>query len=326
MAERFLVGIVGPTAVGKSALAIGLCERFEGEIVSADSRQVYRGLDIGTAKATPQEQSRVPHHLLDLVTPDEQLSLAEYQERAYQAIAEIHSRGRLPFLVGGTGQYVRAVVEGWSIPRVPPQPDLRQEMRHEVRERGPQALHARLAEVDPVAAARIDPRNVRRVIRALEVYEITGQPISEVQKKHPPSYRILQLGLTMERRALYEQADRRIEHMIEGGLVEEVRRLLAQGYGPQLPAMSGIGYAELAQYLQGEIGLEEAVRRMKASTRRFIRHQYNWFRLDDPRTQWIDQGPEAVDQAAAIIQGWLGGSTTKMAIDKSAPKGYNCDR
>jgi len=326
MVEGSLVVIVGPTAVGKSALAIELCERFEGEIVSADSRQVYRHLDIGTAKPTPQERSRVPHHLVDLISPDEWLSLAEYQEWAYRAIADIHSRGRLAFLVGGTGQYVRAVVEGWSIPRVPPQLDLRQRMRREMQESGPQILHARLAEVDPAAAARIDPRNVRRVIRALEVYEVSGQPISQVQKKRPPTYGVLQLGLTMQRQTLYERADRRMERMLEEGLLEEVRHLLAQGYGPQSSAMSGIGYAELVKCLRQEISLEEAIRRMKASTRRFIRHQYNWFRLNDPRIHWIEQGPRAVDRAAAVVQRWLRGAEDQAAIDKSARAGYNRDR
>jgi len=314
-----LVVIVGPTAVGKTALAIELCERFGGEIVSADSRQLYRGLDIGTAKPTPEERSRVPHHLVDFLPPDRGLSLAEYQELAYQAIADIHSRGRLPFLVGGTGQYVRAVVEGWSIPRVPPQPELRRRMRREAEERGYRSLHARLAEVDPNAAARIDPRNVRRVIRALEVYEVTGRPISELQGKRSPPYRMLQLGLTMDRQALYERADRRIECMMDDGLVDEVRRLIAQGYAPSLPAMSGIGYAEVRRHLEGELSLEEAVRRMKANTRRFIRHQYNWFRLDDPQIHWIEQGPQAVEQAAGIIRRWLkeAAGDNALEIDKS---------
>jgi tRNA dimethylallyltransferase len=317
MTDCSLIVIVGPTAVGKSALAVELCEQFEGEVVSADSRQIYRSLDIGTAKPTPRQRSRVPHHLVDLIAPDRKLSLAEYQELAYQAIDDMHARGRLPFLVGGTGQYVRAVVEGWTIPRVPPQPCFRRKMQ----EQSPQALHAQLAEVDPTAAARIDPRNVRRVIRALEVYEITGQPITEAQKKRPPPYRILQLGLTMERQALYERADVRIERMIGAGLLDEVRHLLAQGYGPDLSAMSGIGYAEMVKYLREEITLEEAVRRVKANTRRFIRHQYNWFRPDDPRIHWIDQGPGMVERAAAIVRGWL--RRVERTIDISAQNGYN---
>ena len=324
MADRLLVVVVGPTAVGKSALAIKLCEQFGGEIISADSRQIYCGLDIGTAKPTLQERSLVPHHLVDFVCPDKQLSLAEYQELAYQAIADVHSRDGLPFLVGGTGQYVRAVVEGWSIPRVSPQPDLRRRMRQEVEEGGHQRLHARLAEVDPAAAAQIAPRNVRRVIRAMEVYEVTGRPISELQGKRPPPYRILQLGLTMDRQALYERADRRIEHMVESGLVDEVRCLVTHGYGLRLSAMSGIGYAELGEYLEGKIGLEEAIRCIKANTRRFIRHQYNWFRLSDPEIRWIEQGPQVVEQATVFIQRWLRNTTDKMVIDKSAPQAYNC--
>lgn len=305
MADDHLVVIGGPTAVGKTALAIELSEQFQGEIISADSRQVYCGLDIGTAKPTLQERLRIPHHLVDFTSPDKQLSLAEYQELAYRAIADVHSRGRLPFLVGGTGQYVRAVVEGWSIPRVPPQHDLRRRLRQEAEEKGCRLLHTRLAEIDPTAAARIDPRNVRRVVRALEVYEVTGRPISELQGKRPPPYRILQLGLTMDRQSLYERADRRIEQMIDGGLLHEVRRLVSQGYGPPLPAMSGIGYAELVEWLEGTIDLEEAVRRMKTHTRRFIRRQYNWFRLADRQIHWIKQGPQAVERAAAAIQGWL---------------------
>jgi tRNA dimethylallyltransferase len=301
MAGSSIAAIIGPTAVGKSYLAVELCEQFNGEIVSADSRQIYRGLDIGTAKPTLRDRSRVPHHLVDLIPPDRQLSLAEYQDLAYQAITDVHSRGRLPFLVGGTGQYVKAVLEGWSIPRVPPQPHLREEMQ----KRSPQALHEWLTEVDPITARRIDVRNVRRIIRALEVYQVVGRPISEVQKKCSPDYSTLQLGLTMERRALYERIDQRIERMMEEGLLDEVRSLIARGYAPQLSAMSGIGYAELVKHLQGDIDLEEAIRRVKSHTRRFVRHQYNWFRRGDPQIRWIDQGQGVVGRAATIIQEWL---------------------
>jgi tRNA dimethylallyltransferase len=300
-----LAVIVGPTAVGKSALALDLCDRFDAEIISADSRQVYRGLDIGTAKPTSWEQSRVPHHLIDVIGPGEQLSVAEYQGLAYRAIADVQARRRLPLLVGGTGQYVRAVVEGWSIPRVPPRPELRRQLQQEAESQGYEALHVRLAELDPAAAERIDPRNVRRVIRALEVCQATGKPLSELQEKHPPPYHILQIGLTMERQALYERADRRIADMLEGGLIEEVGRLLRQGYDLWLSSMSGIGYAEVGCYLRGEITLEEAVRRMRANTRRFIRHQYSWFRLADPHIRWIQQGAQVLQEAVAVLGAWL---------------------
>ncbi len=283
-----LVVIVGPTAVGKTALAVRLAEELGGEVVSADSRQVYRGLDIGTAKPTAEERRRVPHHLIDVVDPDETLSLAHYQEQAYAAIDGILARGRVPFLVGGTGQYVWAVVEGWTVPRVPPDPALRAELYAQADAEGAETLHARLRRVDPVAAGRIDARNVRRVIRALEVYLKTGRPISEVQRKHPPPYRILLIGLTMERAALYRRVDERIERMMAAGLVDEVRGLVARGYSFELPSMSGLGYAQIGRYLRGEVSLDEAVALIKRDTRRFVRHQYNWFRLRDERLRWFD--------------------------------------
>ena len=191
--------IVGPTAAGKTALSLDLAEALGGEIVSADSRQIYRQMDIGTAKATPEERGRVPHHLIDVVDPDQVLTLAEYQALAYRAIEEIAARGRMPMLVGGTGQYVAAVLEGWRIPEVAPQPELRAELEAEAAAFGPEALHARLAGLDPVAAARIEYRNVRRVIRALEVCLATGRPISEQQRKEPPPYEVLRLGVTRPR-------------------------------------------------------------------------------------------------------------------------------
>ncbi|MBM4465368.1 MAG: tRNA (adenosine(37)-N6)-dimethylallyltransferase MiaA [Chloroflexi bacterium] len=286
--SEILIVLVGPTAVGKTRLALRLAQEFDGEIVSADSRQVYRGMDIGTAKPTLEERRRVPHHLIDVLAPDETFTLAQYQELAYQAIGDILARGRVPFLVGGTGQYVRAVVEGWGIPRIPPNEKLRAKLYRQAEAEGEEALHARLWEVDPAAAQRIDPHNVRRVIRALEVYLETGQPISELQRKKPPPYRILHIGLTMERQELYRRIDQRVDRMIEEGLVEEVRRLVERGYGYDLPSMSGLGYQQIGLYLRGLVSMEEAVQLIKRHTRRFVRHQYNWFRLDDANTHWFD--------------------------------------
>ncbi len=286
--SEILIVIVGPTAVGKTRLSLRLAEEFDGEIISADSRQVYRGMDIGTAKPTPEERARVPHHLIDVVAPDETFSLAQYQELTYDAIGDVSARVKLPFLVGGTGQYVRAVVEGWGIPRVPPNEELRAELYRQAEIEGEEALHVRLREVDPAAAEGIDPRNVRRVVRALEVYLETGQPISELQRKKPPPYRILQIGLTMERQELYHRIDERVDRMIEGGLVEEVKGLAEQGYGYDLPSMSGLGYQQIGMYLRGQVSLKEAIQLIKRHTRRFVRHQYNWFRLDDEGIRWFD--------------------------------------
>jgi tRNA dimethylallyltransferase len=283
-----LVTIVGPTAVGKTALSLSLAGALDGEIVSADSRQVYRDMDIGTAKATAEEQARVPHHLLDMLHPDEVLSLAQYQEKAYAAIDDIHRRGRLPFLVGGTGQYVMAVLEGWQVPRVPPDGALRRQLYHQAETEGAASLHARLRVLDPKAAGRIDARNVRRVVRALEVCLVTGQPISKQQGKTPPPYQILAVGLNLPRPELYRCIDERVEQMMAAGLEAEVRRLVAAGYGFDLPAMSGVGYGQFAPYLAGEATLEEVIQDIKRATRRFVRHQSNWFRQDDGRIQWFE--------------------------------------
>jgi tRNA dimethylallyltransferase len=300
-----LLVIVGPTAAGKTALSVDLAEALGGEIVSADSRQVYRGMDIGTAKATPAERARVPHHLLDVVAPDQVLTLAEYQALAYEALAGIDRRGRLPMLVGGTGQYVAAVLEGWRIPEVAPRPDLRAELEAQAAEQGSEWLHARLASLDPVAASRIDHRNVRRVIRALEVWLATGRPISELQAKEPPPYNVVQIGVTRPRPILYERIDRRVEAMVAAGLVEEVRGLVAAGYGWDLPAMTGLGYRQIGQYLRGEVTLDEAAALVKKGTRRFVQQQYNWFRLNDPRIRWIDPAEPPPDEVLAQLRAVL---------------------
>lgn len=302
-----LLVIVGPTGIGKTSLAVKVGRRFGGQVVSADSRQIYRGMDIGTAKPTPAEQAAVPHHLVDVVEPDATLTLAEFQELAYAAIDRIHAAGDLPMLVGGTGQWVRAVVEGWNIPRVPPDPALRAELEAEAAARGSGALHARLAKVDPVAAQRIDPRNVRRVIRALEVYHKTGIPISRQQKKSPPPYRILQIGLTMPREALYRRIDERIDRMMAQGLPDEVAALRARGYGWDLPSMSGLGYRQFEGYFRGELSLEEVAALIKRDTRRFIRQQYNWFRRNDPRIHWFDVSEPFEEEVMAMVERFVAG-------------------
>jgi tRNA dimethylallyltransferase len=305
-ASSSLVALIGPTAVGKTAISLHLAETFNGEVVSADSRQVYRSMDIGTAKATPKEQRRAPHHLLDLVAPDEPLTLAQYQPLAYAAIDDILRRGRLPLLVGGSGLYVRAVLEGWTIPRVPPNPALRAVLEKEAKRRGEAVLHRWLATLDPPAAERIDPRNVRRVIRALEVCLTAGRPISELQAKRPPPYRILRIGLSMPRELLYRRIDERVERMMTHGLVDEVRGLVAKGYSFDLPAMSGLGYRQIGLYLRDEATLEEAVALIKRETRRFVRQQYTWFRLDDPAIRWFDaSAPDCAKRVEGTVKEFL---------------------
>jgi tRNA dimethylallyltransferase len=279
-----LIALVGPTGVGKTAFSIRLAEEFRGEIVSADSRQVYRGMDIGTAKPTEEERRRVPHHLLDLVNPGESFTLAQYQHLAYDTIAGIHGRGSLPFLVGGSGLYVRAVLDGLAIPRVPPN----LERRAQLEQSDTTDLYQRLQKIDPLAAQKIDPRNKRRVIRALEVSETAGRPITSLQTHRAPPYRILRIGLTLPRSMLYDRINSRVDQMLAAGLVDEVRGLMRRGYGLDTPAMSGLGYRQVASFIRGESTLEEAVRLLKRDTRRFVHHQYSWFRLDDVRIHWFD--------------------------------------
>jgi tRNA dimethylallyltransferase len=315
-----LICIVGSTATGKTALAVRLSEAIGGEIVSADSRQVYRGMDIGTAKATPEEQVRAVHHLIDVVEPDETLGLWQFQELAYAAIADITFRGQVPFLVGGTGQYVMAVVEGWKVPRVAPDEALRSELYRQAEEEGTDALHTRLRELDPVAADRIDARNVRRVVRALEVCLLTDRPISEQQGKLPPPYHILMLGLRLSRQQLYRRIDERVEAMIAAGLEDEVRRLVAAGYGFELPAMSGVGYGQFAPYLTDEANLADAVtldcviREIKRATRRFVRHQSNWFRQEDARIHWLDARNDPYDAALSLVRHFLASSAPAGSV------------
>jgi tRNA dimethylallyltransferase len=300
-----LIVIIGPTAVGKTAVSIQLAERLGGEIVSADSRLFYRGMDIGTAKPTPEERKGIPHHLIDVADPGQIWSLAKFQREAHKVIGEIHQRGNLPFLVGGTGQYVRAVTEEWEIPEVAPHPRLRAALENWAAQIGPEGLYHRLEVLDPEAAQRIDHRNLRRTIRALEVIFFTGQKFSSQKSRGTSRYRLLQLGLTRPRPALYARIDARIQMMLEAGFVDEVRGLLAAGYDPELPSLSAIGYRQIIDYLQGEISRDEATMLIKRITRKFVRRQANWFKLDDPQIHWFPAEPEAADRMEQAVKTFL---------------------
>lgn len=303
-----LVVILGPTASGKTALSLELARVFNGEIVSADSRQIYRHMNIGTAKPSAAERAAAPHHLLDMVEPDQTYTLAQYQRAAYDAIRAIGERDRLPLLVGGTGQYITAVVEGWGIPEVAPNPALRAELERTAAEEGAAALHARLQAVDPAAAERIDYRNVRRVVRALEVYLVTGTPISILQRKSPPPYDVLQLGLTMPRKELYARIDARVDQMITAGLLDEVRSLLEAGYTWDCPAMSGVGYSQWQPYLAGSATLDETVAAICHDTHAFARRQYTWFNGHDSGIRWLDMTRADLSVAVGLVRAWLSGS------------------
>ena len=305
-----LIAIVGPTAVGKSGLAIELSRRFKGEIVNADSRQLYRGMDIGTAKPDKAARSHVPHHLMDVLEPDHSYSIALYQRQAYQAIDDILESGRLPFLVGGSGLYVKAVLEGLQVPAVPPDIAHRAELEAEAQHNGGQELYKRLALVDPLAAARIGPTNVRRVIRALEVHQTTGKRFSELGGKQRPAYDTLIIGLTCPRRELYRRIDLRVDDMMKKGLLDEVRLLTVHGYDKKLPAMSSLGYQQLVAYLEGACSLEEAVQQIKFATHRFARHQYAWFKPSDASIHWIDIAAiDPVETASRLVKEHLAGQS-----------------
>ncbi len=300
-----LVVLLGPTGVGKTELSLDLCRRCRGEVISADSRQIYRGMDIGTAKATPAEQAAAPHHLIDLRTPDEVLTVAEYQQLAYATIDAVHARGATPLLVGGTALYIRAVVEGLRIPAVPPDAQLRAELEDRLARDGVEALFQELLACDPATAAQIDARNPRRVLRALEIFLLTGQSKVALEGSDPPPYRTLLVGLTRARDALYQRIDRRVDAMIAGGLVEETQRLLAHGWDPRLPAMSSLGYHECIDYLQGRCDLATATARIKNETHRYVRHQTTWFRKL-PGIVWFDLDHERAATVIDFVAAWLG--------------------
>jgi len=303
-----LLAIVGPTGVGKSRLALRLAQAFGGEIVNADSRQVYRYMDIGTAKPTPQERALVPHHLIDIASPDENFSLAQYQQLALKAIENIQQRNMLPIVVGGSGQYVWSVLEGWGIPQVAPNLEFRQSLEERADIGEGDKLYEELVSIDPLAAQRIDPRNVRRTIRALEVFQETETPFSQLQRKEASPFTTFIIGLTADREELYRRIDLRVDRMIEQGLVEEVKRLVSRGFNFNMPAMSGIGYKQIGHFLRGELTLPGAIQQIKFETHRLARQQYTWFQLQDTRIKWFDIQRTADSQIMAPLNRFLRGS------------------
>ncbi|WP_441907511.1 tRNA (adenosine(37)-N6)-dimethylallyltransferase MiaA [Paenibacillus sp. MCAF9] len=286
-----LLVLIGPTAVGKTRMSLDIAKAWNAEIISGDSMQVYRGMDIGTAKIGLEEREGIPHHLIDICEPDEAYSAADFQAGATKAIAEISERGKLPFIVGGTGLYVESVCYQFQFAEIGSDAAFRQEQEHYAAEFGAEALHARLAAIDPPAGQRLHPNDMRRVIRALEVYHMTGQTFSDQQagQTKVSPYELCIIGLTMDRAELYRRIELRIDEMMKLGLVDEVRRLLERDLPPAAVAMQGLGYKEIAQYLQGECSLEAAVELLKRDTRRFAKRQLSWFRhMKD--IHWIDMG------------------------------------
>lgn len=300
-----LLVIVGPTAVGKTETAVRLAGLLNAEIVSADSRYFYRGMDIGTAKPTMEERKGIPHYLIDVADPDERWSLTIFQAAAREIIEDIYSRDRLPILVGGTGQFVRAVVEDWVPPSMEPDATLREVLEKWGREIGPAELHRKLGLLDPEAAAHMDANNLRRIVRALEVILKTGERFSHQRKRNPSPYNVLQIGLIRPREQIYARVDQRIEEMMQRGLLEEVRNLLDQGYSPSLPSMSAIGYREAAKVLSGEMSAADAIIQMKRLTRVFVRKQANWFRETDPDIHWFQADNLEIDKIIQLVyQTW----------------------
>jgi tRNA dimethylallyltransferase len=264
-------------------------------------------MDISTAKPSREELSLVPYHLINIVNPDEDFSLAQYQELAYRAIDDIQRRHKLALLVGGSGLYIWSVLEGWGIPQVPPDLEFRHSLEEKAARVGKDELYQELMEVDPVAAQKIDRRNVRRTIRALEVYRGAETPLSQLQHKKAPPFNTLIIGLTTDREELYRRIDLRVDEMIKQGLVAEVEGLVNMGYDFALPAMSGIGYKQIGMFLSGELTLAAAIQQIKFETHRFVRHQYNWFRLEDDRINWFDIQSEVESGITTLLARFIRG-------------------
>ena len=302
-ARRVLV-IAGPTAVGKTALSLALATALDGEIVSADSRQVYRHMDIGTAKPTPEERSCVPHHMLDRVDPDERYTAGQYARDTRACIDGIFSRGRVPVLVGGSGLYLRALLDG-LFDEPPGSPEIEEALRKELEEKGSSSLHLELARVDAETARRIHPHDGQRLVRALSVFRRTGRPMSELWRASSVERLdadTVVFGLSRDRASLYRRIEDRVDRMIDLGLVEEVRSLLRMGYTRDLDALRMIGYREVCAFLAGEMTFEDAAARIKRDTRRYAKRQLTWFRRD-PKIRWVDVDDVEAEQVVTRIVG-----------------------
>lgn len=304
--DNLLIVILGPTGVGKSKTAVTLAERFNGDIINADSRQIYKYMDIGTAKPPAKDLAKIPHHLLSIINPDENYSLALYQKMAGDAIIAIHKKGKLPLLVGGSGQYIKAFTEGWQIPKIPPDYELRKELEARAKEEGSLKLYEELQRLDPDAAKSIDYKNIRRIIRAIEACKHSSTKFSTLRRKNPPPYKILKIGLTIERFNLYNVVDKRVNEMLGSGLIEEIKHIQSLGYSLELPSLNTIGYTEIGAYLKGEMSLDEAIQKIKYKTHRYIRQQYAWFKLSDESICWFDvQNPDTNDKIISIVQDFI---------------------
>jgi len=310
---RPVIAVIGPTAVGKSDLSLVLARELDGEVINADSMQLYQGMDIGTAKLTEQERAGVPHHLLDLWPVTRAASVSEYQTLARAAIADIHERGRTPILVGGSGLYVRAAIDDLNFPGT--DPDLRAALEREVDEVGPEALHARLASVDPAAAAAILPSNGRRIVRALEVVQLTSRPFSATLPTYESMLPARHIGLELPRLELDRRVTARVDRMWKLGFVDEVRGLVDVGLREGRTASRALGYAQVLRHLDGDLTDDEAAAQTVLATKRFVRRQESWFRRD-PRIAWLPaDSPDLADQALGLGDGRLAGGQHRRATD-----------
>lgn len=302
MSKSPILAIVGPTSVGKTDLSLSISTEFPVEIVNVDSRQIYRGMDIGTAKPTSAQRAIVAHHLIDVVSPNDEFNLNKYLSLAHYAIEEVYKRGRIPLLVGGTGQYFWALLEAWQVPSIPPDRKLRGELEELVKREGVDFLFRRLLKVDVWSAILIDPRNTRRVIRALEIYHQTGIPASKFRKRGDSVFDACIIGLTLPRTELYNRIDQRVDRMVEQGLEGEVRALLDSGVSHTSPAISSVGYAELTAYINRDVEFDVAIQNTKYRTHRLARHQSSWFRVSDVRIRWLQVGVSTEEAARSIIR------------------------